>query len=135
MFSQQKNDGCKQYLIDTTIVKTSLNVSKTDATLTDAGTIPASTTTILPVENGADETTRRTLFGAALYQSGSALGTTSNPVAVSTPPSVPSLLTQGVMPNKFDGKCFKTWQKKILFFLTKMKLENSSRRTIPLSLT
>uniref|UniRef100_A0A0D3AZ61 Uncharacterized protein n=1 Tax=Brassica oleracea var. oleracea TaxID=109376 RepID=A0A0D3AZ61_BRAOL len=27
------------------------------------------------------------------------------------------------MPDKFDGKGFKTWQKKMLFFLTTLKLD------------
>ncbi|KAL0716049.1 hypothetical protein Bca4012_065371 [Brassica carinata] len=76
--------------INATITQTPLNVSATDATLTNVGTIAATTTTTtLPVGNGADETTRRSLFGAGLYQTGSTLGTTSAPVAVATPPTVP----------------------------------------------
>ncbi|KAL0694672.1 hypothetical protein Bca4012_061852 [Brassica carinata] len=114
--------------IDASITQTPLNVSATDATLTnvgtiDVGTIAATTTTTLPVGNGADETTRRSLFGAGLYQTASIEGTSNAPVAVSTPPTVPSVFTQGLMPDKFDGKGFKTWQKKMLFFLTTLKLD------------
>ncbi|KAF3535675.1 hypothetical protein F2Q69_00025087 [Brassica cretica] len=60
--------------IDTTDVTTTpLNVAATDATVTTAGNITASTaaattSTILPAGNAADETTRRSLFGAGLYQ-------------------------------------------------------------------
>ncbi|KAF3486481.1 hypothetical protein F2Q69_00053338 [Brassica cretica] len=62
--------------IDTTNVTTTpLNVAATDATVTTAGNITASTaaattSTILPAGNAADETTRRSLFGAGLYQTG-----------------------------------------------------------------
>ncbi|KAF3504801.1 hypothetical protein F2Q69_00043486 [Brassica cretica] len=62
--------------IDTTDVTTTpLNVVATDATVTTAGNITASTaaatlSTILPAGNAADETTRRSLFGAGLYQTG-----------------------------------------------------------------
>ncbi|KAF3560054.1 hypothetical protein F2Q69_00010998 [Brassica cretica] len=60
--------------IDTTDVTTiPLHVAATDATVTTAGNITASTaaattSTILPAGNAADETTRRSLFGAGLYQ-------------------------------------------------------------------
>ncbi|KAF2552172.1 hypothetical protein F2Q68_00033990 [Brassica cretica] len=60
--------------IDTTdVTTTSLNVAATDATVTTTGNITASTaaattSTILPAGNAADETTRRSLFGAGLYQ-------------------------------------------------------------------
>ncbi|KAF2568590.1 hypothetical protein F2Q68_00026926 [Brassica cretica] len=63
--------------IDTTnVTQTPLNVAATDATgVTTAGTNTASTsaattTTTLPVGNAADETTRCSLFGAGLYQTG-----------------------------------------------------------------
>lgn len=72
-------------LIDTTITQTPLNIATTDATLTTAGTTTtnaATTTTAIPVENVADETTRRSLFGADLYQTCSVEGTTSALVAV-----------------------------------------------------
>ncbi|KAF2564535.1 hypothetical protein F2Q70_00019056 [Brassica cretica] len=65
--------------IDTTDVTTTpLNVAATHATVTTAGNITASTTaattsTILPAGNAADETTRRSLFGAGLYQTVSQL--------------------------------------------------------------
>ncbi|KAF2583330.1 hypothetical protein F2Q68_00005441 [Brassica cretica] len=59
--------------IDTTnVIQTPLNVATTDATgVTTAGTITVSTaaettTTTLPVSNAADETARRSLFGAGL---------------------------------------------------------------------
>ncbi|KAF3506800.1 hypothetical protein F2Q69_00007576 [Brassica cretica] len=78
--------------IDTTnVIQTPLNVAATDATgVTTAGTITpstaaATTTTTLPVGNAADETARRSLFGAGLYQMDSVSGTTSGPVAVQTP--------------------------------------------------
>ncbi|KAF3552804.1 hypothetical protein F2Q69_00016132 [Brassica cretica] len=80
--------------IDTTNVnQTPLNVAATDATVTNVGNITASTaaattSTILSVENVADETTRRSLFGAGLYQTGSVSATASGPVAVQTPPAV-----------------------------------------------
>ncbi|KAL0734768.1 hypothetical protein Bca4012_010978 [Brassica carinata] len=102
--------------IDASITQTPLNVSETDAMLTNVGTIAATTTTTLPVGNSADETTRRSLFGAGLYQTASIEGTSNAPVAVSTPPIVPSVFTQGLMPDKFDGKGFKMWRKKMLFF-------------------
>ncbi|KAF3512988.1 hypothetical protein F2Q69_00010027 [Brassica cretica] len=60
--------------IDTTDVTTTpLNVAATDATVTTAGNITASTaaattSTILPAGNAADETTRRSLFGAVYTQ-------------------------------------------------------------------
>ena len=100
--------------IDTTnVTPTLLNVVATDATVTTAGTITASTaattTTILPVGNTADETGHHSLFGAGLYQSDSVSGTTSGPVAVQTSPFVPNVFNQGLMPYKFDGKRFKTW--------------------------
>ncbi|XP_013617778.1 PREDICTED: uncharacterized protein LOC106324338 [Brassica oleracea var. oleracea] len=82
--------------------------------------------------NVADETTRRSLFGASLYQMGSVSGNTSGPVAVQTPPFVPSVFTQGLMPNKFDGKGFITWQKKMLFFLTTLKLDKFIQEDKPL---
>ena len=115
--------------VDTTnVTQTPLIVAATDATKTTAGantasTAAATTTTTLPVGNDADETTRRSLFGAGFYQTGSVSRTTSGPVAVQTPPSVPSVFTQGLMPDKFDGKGFKTWQKTMLFFLTTLKLD------------
>ncbi|KAF3538121.1 hypothetical protein F2Q69_00024523 [Brassica cretica] len=67
--------------IDTTNVnKTPLNIATTDATVTNVGNITASTTsTILPAGNAADETTRRSLFGAGLYQTGSVSATASGP--------------------------------------------------------
>ena len=67
----------------------------------------AETTTTLPVDSVSDETARRSLFGDGLYQTGSVSGTTSGPVAVQTPLSVRNVFTQG-MPDKFDGKGFKT---------------------------
>ncbi|KAG2277132.1 hypothetical protein Bca52824_059687 [Brassica carinata] len=65
----------------------SATASATDATVTTAGNITASTaaattSTILPAGNAADETTRRCLFGAGLYQTGSVSATASGPVAV-----------------------------------------------------
>uniref|UniRef100_A0A0D3BI56 Glutamyl/glutaminyl-tRNA synthetase class Ib catalytic domain-containing protein n=1 Tax=Brassica oleracea var. oleracea TaxID=109376 RepID=A0A0D3BI56_BRAOL len=63
----------------------------------EASTAAATTSTILPVGNASDETTRRSLFGAGLYQMGSVSVTASGPVAVQTPPSVPSVFTQGLM--------------------------------------
>ena len=122
----------------TNVIRTPLNVAATDATdLTTAGTNTASTgaattTTTLPVGNAADETIRRSLFGAGLYQTGSVSGTASALVAVQTPPSVPSMFTQGLMPDKFDGKSFKTWQKKMMFFLTTMKLDKFIQEDKPL---
>ncbi|KAG5396993.1 hypothetical protein IGI04_018807 [Brassica rapa subsp. trilocularis] len=56
------------------VIQTPLNAAATDATgVTTAGNITASiiaatTSTILPPGNAADETTRRSLFGAGLYQ-------------------------------------------------------------------
>ena len=98
--------------IDTTyVIQTPLNVAATDA---------------------ADETTHRSLFGAGLYQTGSVSRTASGLVAVQTPPSVPSLFTQGLMPDKFDCKGFKTWQKKMMFFLTMMKLDKFIQEDKPL---
>ena len=100
--------------IDTTnVIQTPLNVAATDENgVTTVGTntvstAAATTTTTLPVGNAADETTRRSLFGAGLYQTGSVPGNTTGPVAVQTPQSVPSMFTQGLMPDKFDGKGFK----------------------------
>ncbi|KAF2601923.1 hypothetical protein F2Q70_00025505 [Brassica cretica] len=55
--------------IDTTdVIQTPLNVAATDATVTNVGsittsTVAATTSTILPAGNAADETTRRSLFG------------------------------------------------------------------------
>ncbi|KAF3518044.1 hypothetical protein DY000_02061917 [Brassica cretica] len=66
--------------IDTIDVTTTpLNVAATDATVTTVGNITASTaaattSTTLPAGNTADETTRRSLFGAGLYQTGSKRG-------------------------------------------------------------
>ena len=84
--------------IDTTnVTPTPLNVVATDAIVTTAGTITASTaatTTTLPVGNVADETAHCSLFGVGLYQSDSVSGTTSGPVQVQTPPFVPSVFTQ-----------------------------------------
>ena len=120
------------------VIQTPLNAAATDATgVTTAGNITASTTaattsTILPAGNAADETTHRTLFGAGLYQTGSISATASGPVAVRTPPAVPSVFTQGLMPNQFDGKGFKTWQKKMLFFLTTLKLDKFIEEDKPL---
>ncbi|KAF3580732.1 hypothetical protein DY000_02030179 [Brassica cretica] len=60
--------------IDTTdVIQTPLNIAATDATVASVGNITASTaaattSTILPAGNAADETTRRSLFGAGLYQ-------------------------------------------------------------------
>ncbi|KAL0668814.1 hypothetical protein Bca4012_031518 [Brassica carinata] len=85
--------------IDTTnVIQTPLNIAATDATVTNVGNIIASTaapttTTTLPAGNAADETTRRSLFGAGLYQTGSVSATASGPVAVQTPPAVPSVFT------------------------------------------
>ena len=82
------------------VIQTPLNAAATDATgVTTAGNITATTTaattsTILPAGNAADETTRCSLFGAGLYQTGSISGTASGPVAVQTPPAVPSVFTQ-----------------------------------------
>ncbi|WZZ26370.1 hypothetical protein YC2023_009771 [Brassica napus] len=122
-------------LIDVTT--TPLNVAATDATVTTvanitASTAAATTSTILPAGNAADETTRRSLFGAGLYQTGSVSAIASGPVAVKTPPAVPSVFTQGLMPDKFDGKGFKTWQKKMMFFLITMKLDNFIQEDKPL---
>uniref|UniRef100_A0A0D3AXH7 MATH domain-containing protein n=1 Tax=Brassica oleracea var. oleracea TaxID=109376 RepID=A0A0D3AXH7_BRAOL len=98
--------------IDTTdVIQTPLNAAATDAT--GVTTAAATTSTILPAGNASDETTRRSLFGAGLYQTGSVSATASAPVAVQTPPAVPSLFTQGLMTDKFDGKGFKMWQKMI----------------------
>ncbi|KAF2534181.1 hypothetical protein F2Q70_00031518 [Brassica cretica] len=75
--------------IDTTNVnQTPLNVAATDATVTTAGNITASTaaattSTILPVGNAADETTRRSLFGAGLYQTGKTM-TNDNNIPIDT---------------------------------------------------
>ncbi|KAF3524371.1 hypothetical protein F2Q69_00050492 [Brassica cretica] len=56
--------------IDTTdVIQTPLNAAATDAT--GVTTAAATTSTILPAGNAADETTRRSLFGAGLYQTGS----------------------------------------------------------------
>ncbi|KAF3555320.1 hypothetical protein F2Q69_00012013 [Brassica cretica] len=57
------------------VTTTPLNVAATDATVAAVGNITASnaaatTSTILPAGNAADETTRRSLFGAGLYQTG-----------------------------------------------------------------
>ena len=114
MFSLQKKkkmtNNNNTPINTTDVIQTPLNVAATDATVTNVGNITASTTsTILPAGNAADETTRRSLFGAGLYQTGSISGTASGPVAVQTPPAVPSVFTQGLMPDKFDGKGFKTW--------------------------
>ncbi|KAF2599279.1 hypothetical protein F2Q68_00009215 [Brassica cretica] len=63
-------------LIDTTDVTTTpLNVAATDATVKTvenitASTAAATTSTILPAGNAADETTRHSLFSAGLYQTG-----------------------------------------------------------------
>ncbi|KAF3512787.1 hypothetical protein F2Q69_00000644 [Brassica cretica] len=55
--------------IDTTdVIQTPLNAAATDAT--GVTTAAATTSTILPAGNAADETTRRSLFGAGLYQTG-----------------------------------------------------------------
>ena len=117
--------------IDTTdVIQTPLNAAATDAT--GVTTAAATTSTILPAGNAADETTRRSLFGAGLYQTGSVSATASGPVAVQTPPAVPSVFTQGLMPDKFDGKGFKTWQKKMMFFLTTMKLDKFIQEDKPL---
>ncbi|KAL0667512.1 hypothetical protein Bca4012_030216 [Brassica carinata] len=124
--------------IDTTdVIQTPLNSAPTDATVTKVGNITASTdaattTTTLLAGNVADETTRRSLFGAGLYQTGSVSATASGPVVVQTPPSVPSVFTQGLMLDKFDGKGFKTWQKKMMFFLTTMKLDKFIQGAKPL---
>ena len=117
--------------IDTTdVIQTPLNAAATDAT--GVTTAAATTSTILPAGNAADETTRRSLFSVGLYQTGSGSATASGPVAVQTPPAVPSLFTQGLMPDKFDGKGFKTWQKKRMFFLTTMKLDKFFQEDKPL---
>ncbi|KAF2604452.1 hypothetical protein F2Q70_00025507 [Brassica cretica] len=69
--------------IDTTdVIQTPLNIAATDATVASVGNITASTaaattSTILPAGNAADETTRRSLFGAGLYQTGSVSATAS----------------------------------------------------------
>ncbi|KAF2616975.1 hypothetical protein F2Q68_00038541 [Brassica cretica] len=61
----------------TNVIQTPINVAGTDAAgLTTAGNITASTaaattSTILSEGNAADETTRRSLFGAGLYQTDS----------------------------------------------------------------
>ena len=121
----------------TNVISTPLNVAATDATVTTVGNITSSTyaattSTTLPVGNPADETTRRSLFGVGLYQTGLVQGTTSGTVAVQNPPSVPDVFTQGLMPDKFDGKCFETWQKKMMFFLTTMKLDKFIQEDKPL---
>ncbi|KAF2537449.1 hypothetical protein F2Q70_00006191 [Brassica cretica] len=73
--------------IDTTNVnQTPLNVAATDATVTTVGNITASTAAA--TTSTADETTRLSLFGARLYQTGSVSATASGPVAVQTPPAV-----------------------------------------------
>ncbi|KAF3576709.1 hypothetical protein DY000_02029940 [Brassica cretica] len=64
--------------VDTTnVTQTPLNVAATAATMTTVGANTSSTaaattttTTTLPVGNDADETTRRSLFGVGLYQTG-----------------------------------------------------------------
>ncbi|KAF2576621.1 hypothetical protein F2Q70_00004347 [Brassica cretica] len=72
--------------IDTTnVIQILLNVAATDATMTTienitVSTAAATTTTTLSVGNAVDETTRRSLFGAGLYQTGSVSGTASGPV-------------------------------------------------------
>ena len=119
------------------VTTTPLNVAATDATVTTVGNITASTaaattSTILHAGNDADDTTHRSLFGAGLYQTGSGSATASGPVAVQTPPSVPSVFTQGLMLDKFDGKGFKAWQKKMIFFLTTMKLDKFIQEDKPL---
>ena len=84
--------------------------------------------------NVGDETTRRSLFGAGFYQTGSVEGSTSAPVAAPTLLAVPGVISKGLMPEKIDGKGFKTWQKKMMFFLTTMKLEKfmqKDNRIIP----
>ncbi|KAG5397319.1 hypothetical protein IGI04_019133 [Brassica rapa subsp. trilocularis] len=58
------------------VIQTPLNAAATG--VTTAGNITASTTaattsTFLPAGNAADETTRRTLFGAGLYQTAVAI--------------------------------------------------------------
>ena len=130
------NDNNTTTIDTTNVTPTPLNVVATDATVTTAGTITAltaaKTTTTLPVGNAADETAHRSLFGTGLYQLDSVSGTTSGPVAVQTPPFVPRVFTQGLMPDKFDGKCFKTWQKKMMFFLTTLKLDKFIQRDKPL---
>ena len=94
VFSTEKMTNDNNTPINTTDVTTTpLNVAATDATVTTVGNITASTaaattSTILPAGNAADETTRRSLFGAGLYQTGSVSATASSPVAVQTPPAV-----------------------------------------------
>ena len=51
---------------------------------------------------------------------------TIHPAALQTiVPTVhmPSVVNAGLMPDKFDGTGFKTWQQKMFFFLTTLKLE------------
>ncbi|KAF3577218.1 hypothetical protein DY000_02032538 [Brassica cretica] len=62
----------------TDVIQTPLNAALTDATGVTtaatnitASTAAATTSTILLAGNAADETTRRSLFGAGLYQTGS----------------------------------------------------------------
>uniref|UniRef100_A0A0D3A4H2 Uncharacterized protein n=1 Tax=Brassica oleracea var. oleracea TaxID=109376 RepID=A0A0D3A4H2_BRAOL len=78
----------------TDVIQTPLNAAATDATgvttattKITASTAAATTITILPAGNAADETTRRSLFGAGLYQTGSVSASASAPVAVQTPPA------------------------------------------------
>ncbi|KAF3524708.1 hypothetical protein F2Q69_00049670 [Brassica cretica] len=77
--------------IDTTDVTTTpLNVAATDATVTTIGNITtstaaATTSTILPAGNAADETTRRSLFGAGLYQTSSVSAIASGPTCPVSP--------------------------------------------------
>ncbi|KAF3555371.1 hypothetical protein F2Q69_00011890 [Brassica cretica] len=90
--------------IDTTdVIQTPLNAAPTDATVTNVGnntasTAAATTSIILPAGNAANETTRRSLFGAGLYQTGSVSATASGPVAVQTPPAYRSVaLTERIL--------------------------------------
>ncbi|KAF2569512.1 hypothetical protein F2Q68_00025895 [Brassica cretica] len=68
--------------IDTTDVTTTpLNVAATDATVTTAA---ATTSTILPAGNAADETTRRSLFGAAIDATVTTVGNITASTAAAT---------------------------------------------------
>ncbi|KAF3530908.1 hypothetical protein DY000_02038922 [Brassica cretica] len=89
---------------------TPLNVAATDATVTTVGNITASTaaattSTILPAGNAVDETTRRSLFGAGLYQKGERKSLHARAAAVVQLGSARLglgswVLVEGLLPNK-----------------------------------
>ncbi|CAA7017273.1 unnamed protein product [Microthlaspi erraticum] len=71
---------------------------------------------------------------------GSALGN-GNGLSESTPqfgsgqpltnPSMPGAVSVGLMPEKFGGNGFKTWQQKMLFFLTNLSLDKYLKDDAP----